>query len=113
MLVDLFIGREQNDLVAGEWVRPHGNWDCVHRDLGHRGDAVCGAAQTTMNDAATDPDHPPRGKQIGSVSYFHRSVVDRLDRDLQLRIDEAQLHAGCLTWNVVKVRQDTPHRLSL
>lgn len=48
-----------------------------------------------------------------SVSYVHRSVVDRLDRDLQLRIDEAQLHAGCLTWNVVKVRHDAPHRLSL
>lgn len=74
---------------------------------------MCGAAQTTMNDGAIDPNRPPPGKLIGAVSYFHRSVVDRLDRDLQLRIDEAQLHAGCLTWNVVKVRHDAPHRLSL
>jgi DNA phosphorothioation-associated putative methyltransferase len=53
------------------------------------------------------------GKHVGQASYYHRCVAGRLAPDLIARLREAELHAGCGTWNVVKVRQDRPQRISL
>lgn len=53
------------------------------------------------------------GKHVGRASYYHRCVADRLEPELVARVREAELHAGCDSWSVLKVRRDQPHRISL
>lgn len=62
--------------------------------------------------AAKDPDRL-LGKHVGLASYYHRCLADRLEAHALARVREAELHAGCGTWNVVKLRRDRPDRVSL
>lgn len=58
-------------------------------------------------------DHARLGKHVGLASYYHRCVADRLAPELLARVREAEVHAGCDTWSVLKVRRDQPNRVSL
>lgn len=53
------------------------------------------------------------GKHVGLASYYHRCIADGLEPGLLARIREAELHAGCDSWSVVKLRRDQRHRISL
>lgn len=53
------------------------------------------------------------GKHVGFASYFHRSALEALDETIVRRITEAELHSGCQTWNVVKLRRDRDQWVSL
>jgi DNA phosphorothioation-associated putative methyltransferase len=53
------------------------------------------------------------GKHVGLASYYHRRIADGLEPGQLARVREAELHAGCDSWSVVKLRRDQPYRVSL